>query len=337
MPNGVHCFYMSPPGLRQQLLAEVEANPVIAQAQGTLDHADIAHRDGRENPTSTTDVTYRRTHHMDENDPTLPDGLPPNLRKPRFRRSEAPDYLKLVHGIQVSAATLAKYACLGGGPGFQKVGRVPLYPRRPNRPPTASHRPGAATSQPGMDPPVFSFLVTTGDGDGLQTRLPANTLPDLIWSLADQPEYRKVFGLAARHPSIRVRYGVSRFANLSPDTVALLAVDPCTGVRRQLVSSKAFAHYDDTDAVMRLADSDPVVAEELPSTCSLLGNAMPVWSRTRWRCIPAFGWHWRGLGSYPDAHCCGSIRIMCCTNCSRTVLSLGYPLCGRRAVPLSDG
>jgi hypothetical protein len=33
-----------------------------------------------------------------------------------------------VHGLEVAPATLAKYAWEGGGPLFQKVGRVPLYP-----------------------------------------------------------------------------------------------------------------------------------------------------------------------------------------------------------------
>lgn len=54
--------------------------------------------------------------------------LPPALRKPRLRRWEAPEYLRLVHGIEVAPATLAKWASVGGGPAFQKVNRTPLYP-----------------------------------------------------------------------------------------------------------------------------------------------------------------------------------------------------------------
>ena len=54
--------------------------------------------------------------------------LPPNLRKPRLRRWEAAEYLKLVHGIEVAPATLAKWVTVGGGPDFQKVNRTPLYP-----------------------------------------------------------------------------------------------------------------------------------------------------------------------------------------------------------------
>lgn len=54
--------------------------------------------------------------------------LPPTLRKPRLRRWEASEYLRLVHGIEVAPATLAKWASVGGGPAYQKVNRTPLYP-----------------------------------------------------------------------------------------------------------------------------------------------------------------------------------------------------------------
>jgi len=55
--------------------------------------------------------------------------LPSALRKPRLRRWEAADYLRIVHGIEIAAATLAKWASIGGGPAYQKVNRTPLYPR----------------------------------------------------------------------------------------------------------------------------------------------------------------------------------------------------------------
>jgi hypothetical protein len=55
--------------------------------------------------------------------------LPPALRKPRLRRWEASEYLRIVHGIEVATATLAKYASIGGGPAFHKSMRTPLYPR----------------------------------------------------------------------------------------------------------------------------------------------------------------------------------------------------------------
>lgn len=48
--------------------------------------------------------------------------------KPRLRRWEASRHLRDRHGIELAVATLAKLACLGGGPPFQKAGRVPLYP-----------------------------------------------------------------------------------------------------------------------------------------------------------------------------------------------------------------
>ncbi len=46
----------------------------------------------------------------------------------RLRRAEASAYLKEKHGINRAPATLAKLACTGGGPRFQHVGRLPLYP-----------------------------------------------------------------------------------------------------------------------------------------------------------------------------------------------------------------
>ncbi|MGE0153130.1 MAG: DNA-binding protein [Reyranellaceae bacterium] len=41
-------------------------------------------------------------------------------------RKEASDFLT-ARGFKVAAGTLAKYACLGGGPIFQSFGRRPLY------------------------------------------------------------------------------------------------------------------------------------------------------------------------------------------------------------------
>lgn len=54
--------------------------------------------------------------------------LPPHLRKPRLRRHEAAEYLRLVHGVEVAVATLNKWASVGGGPVFERVNRTPLYP-----------------------------------------------------------------------------------------------------------------------------------------------------------------------------------------------------------------
>ena len=40
------------------------------------------------------------------------------------RRWEASEYMEFAHGF-----TIAKLASIGGGPGFHRVGRMPLYPR----------------------------------------------------------------------------------------------------------------------------------------------------------------------------------------------------------------
>jgi hypothetical protein len=46
-----------------------------------------------------------------------------------MRRAEAANYLRGAHGLPCSAATLAKYACRGGGPAFRKAGKFPIYSR----------------------------------------------------------------------------------------------------------------------------------------------------------------------------------------------------------------
>ena len=55
--------------------------------------------------------------------------MPKHLLKPRLRRWEASEYMAFMHGLTVAPATLAKLASIGGGPGFHRVGRIPLYPR----------------------------------------------------------------------------------------------------------------------------------------------------------------------------------------------------------------
>lgn len=57
------------------------------------------------------------------------DTLPLHLRKPRLRRWEATEYLDHVYGLRIAASTLAKMVTTGGGPAFNRGGRVPLYPR----------------------------------------------------------------------------------------------------------------------------------------------------------------------------------------------------------------
>jgi hypothetical protein len=44
----------------------------------------------------------------------------------RFGRKEAAQYLT-ERGFRTAPATLAKLACIGGGPAFQSFGRWPLY------------------------------------------------------------------------------------------------------------------------------------------------------------------------------------------------------------------
>ena len=47
----------------------------------------------------------------------------------RLRRADASAYLREAHGLQVAVQTLAKFACVGGGPRFYKgAARWPLYP-----------------------------------------------------------------------------------------------------------------------------------------------------------------------------------------------------------------
>ena len=55
--------------------------------------------------------------------------MPKHLQKPMLRRWEASEYMEFVHGLTIAPATLAKLASIGGGPGFHRVGRTPLYPR----------------------------------------------------------------------------------------------------------------------------------------------------------------------------------------------------------------
>lgn len=45
-----------------------------------------------------------------------------------LRRREASQYLKEKHGVDRQPTTLAKLATVGGGPRFQKVNNVPIYP-----------------------------------------------------------------------------------------------------------------------------------------------------------------------------------------------------------------
>src|SRR2546430_2396479 len=45
----------------------------------------------------------------------------------KLRRKAASKYLHDVHGVVRAPSTLAKYAVIGGGPVFQRMGRDPVY------------------------------------------------------------------------------------------------------------------------------------------------------------------------------------------------------------------
>jgi hypothetical protein len=48
--------------------------------------------------------------------------------EPHLRRVQAAKHITDTYGIPCSPKTLAKYACVGGGPPFRHAGRFPLYP-----------------------------------------------------------------------------------------------------------------------------------------------------------------------------------------------------------------
>jgi hypothetical protein len=46
---------------------------------------------------------------------------------PYLRRRAAAEYIRIRWGIPCSEKTLAKLACIGGGPIYRLFGRIPLY------------------------------------------------------------------------------------------------------------------------------------------------------------------------------------------------------------------
>jgi hypothetical protein len=44
-----------------------------------------------------------------------------------LRRRAAAEYLRQHWGLPCSEKTLAKLACVGGGPSYRRFGRIPLY------------------------------------------------------------------------------------------------------------------------------------------------------------------------------------------------------------------
>ena len=51
----------------------------------------------------------------------------PSKEVRRFRRKDASVYLHQTWGLDYSPRTLAKLACIGGGPAMEYAGRFPLY------------------------------------------------------------------------------------------------------------------------------------------------------------------------------------------------------------------
>jgi hypothetical protein len=51
----------------------------------------------------------------------------PSKQVRRLRRAAASAYLKQTWGLEYSPRTLAKLACVGGGPPMEYAGRFPLY------------------------------------------------------------------------------------------------------------------------------------------------------------------------------------------------------------------
>ena len=46
-----------------------------------------------------------------------------------MRRADAARYIREAYAFPCVPTTLAKYACLGGGPAFRKAGKFPIYSR----------------------------------------------------------------------------------------------------------------------------------------------------------------------------------------------------------------
>jgi hypothetical protein len=53
----------------------------------------------------------------------------PTALQKYLRRADAARYIREAYGIPCVATTLAKYACVGGGPRFRKAGKFPIYAR----------------------------------------------------------------------------------------------------------------------------------------------------------------------------------------------------------------
>jgi hypothetical protein len=76
-----------------------------------------------EAPTMTGPIAHNRPSLRVENSTKSEPATP----APRLRRKLAARYITEHWGIPLTSATLAKLACVGGGPRFRKAGRTPLY------------------------------------------------------------------------------------------------------------------------------------------------------------------------------------------------------------------
>lgn len=47
--------------------------------------------------------------------------------RPRLRRHQAVDYLRLAHGYEVAVNTMAKWKVIGGGPDIEYINGTPFY------------------------------------------------------------------------------------------------------------------------------------------------------------------------------------------------------------------
>jgi hypothetical protein len=91
-----------------------------------------------------------------------------------LRRKAASKYLHDVHGIVRAPSTLAKYAVVGGGPVFQRIGRDPVYTTLgldewvasmlsgPMRSTSEAARPGASEDGQQVGPPIANGAIVGG-------------------------------------------------------------------------------------------------------------------------------------------------------------------------------
>jgi hypothetical protein len=95
----------------------------------------------------------------------------------RLDRKEAAQFLTS-HGYRTAPATLAKLACIGGGPAFESFGRRPLYREsdllawakaRSTGPRRSTSDPGAASGA-GGEPPTRATRPTEPDIDEIVAR-----------------------------------------------------------------------------------------------------------------------------------------------------------------------